>query len=299
MGIQLILQFTNAYKCAHGIKYSIRGNILKVFGHSFGLLCWYSCNQSGFFWSLFFSSCKMNFARSVYSFVWTNCRLGLSVAGRLDVHSLCVWLWYFSVLTVNLYFWEKELMPLRYGTPFSFILSPPHSTRSLARSLARSIFFILCLSNWSIFLSALRLSNCRYTFKRTHIHQQPASQAGSQTKWKEQRIKCLTNTKSYSAHSTWISKQRNIDTAQCSAQLNTHAQAQAHSVLIQLFQYVQFHNMCKHHNKLRVRFHSSFNLLFRFCAFLWNKFKSQSDLLKSISNEIFFWFSVEAGSSGA
>lgn len=48
--------------------------------------------------------------------------------------------------------------------------------------------------------------------------------------------------------------------------------------------------MCKHHNKLRVRFHSSFNLLFRFCAFLWNKFKSQSDLLKSILNEIFFDF---------
>lgn len=182
--------------CAHWIKYSIRGSILKVYGHSFGSLCWYSCNQSG----LFFFIVQNEFCAFVL-FVHLD-ELSARSVGRRSIgcsFAVCVWLWYFSVLTVNLYFWEKELMPLRYGTPFSFILS------LLLIPLARSIFFILCLSNWSIFLSALRPSNCRYTYKRTYTRSQTASQAGSQTKWKEQNRKCLTNTKSLSEwvlHST-------------------------------------------------------------------------------------------------
>lgn len=242
----------------------------------------------------------MNFA-----FVWTSCRFGLSVAGRLaGVHSLCVcvWLWYFSVLTVNLYFWEKELMPLRYGTPFSFILSPPIP---LARSLVRSIFFIFCLSNWSIFLSALRLYLIAVIHTNAHTHTQPASQPGSPTKSKRAENKMLNQheivhwdgSTQHRAHSIWISKQRQQYwyCTQCSL----HSSAHEHTVfLFNCFNMFNFTICANLITNCVYDFIHHLICLFRFCAFLWNNKNSVWFAKVHFEWEIFYSFSVGAGSSG-
>lgn len=144
MGIQLILQFTNAYKCAHGIKYSIRGNILKVFGHSFGLLCWYSCNQSGFFWSLFFI--VQNEFCAFGLFIRLD-ELSARSVGRRSIgcsFAVCVTL-VFQCFNSEFIFLRKRAYAasIWYSFLFYSLSSPFHS---LARSLVGSLHLFHSLS---------------------------------------------------------------------------------------------------------------------------------------------------------
>lgn len=156
--------------------------------------------------------------RSFYSFVRTKCRL---VAGRLDVHSLCACDFGAQCFNSEFIFLRRVYTASIWYTPFSFILFlTPHLSFSLfpidRYSWVRSDYLIAVI----------------YTNAHTHTHWQTD---------KKKRIekKCLTNK---IVHRIFYSAVRY--TAQLKAQPNTHT----HTVLIQLFQYVQFHNMCKYND---------------------------------------------------
>lgn len=127
--------------------------------------------------------------------------------GRSLICSIVLWLWR-SVLTVNIF--EKNIA-----------------------SKSPCVFLSLFFPNWSIFSSALRLSNCRYAHylsatKNNNSHNAPTNTTTPTILKKKKKIVYYQNAQPIVQKITKVSIL--ISTA---------------TILIQSFQYVRFHNMCK------------------------------------------------------